>query len=182
MKIRSLAIAFHLAALVCTGLAVRGVSEAAAPTAEILTPPAPPTPRINGAGVFGVRPGAPLLYSIPATGERPMTFSADGLPEGLTLEAASGRITGALSQPGEYRVTLRAKNAQGEATRSFRIVVGDRIALTPPMGWSSWNCWGDAVSQENVLSSARAMAEKGLREHGWTYINIDDFRYSSRTW
>ena len=42
------------------------------------------------------------------------------------------------------------------------------------MGWSSWNCWGDAVSQELVLSSARAMAAKGLRDHGWTYINIDD--------
>ena len=42
------------------------------------------------------------------------------------------------------------------------------------MGWSSWNCWGDAVSQEKVLSSARAMVGKGLRDHGWTYVNIDD--------
>jgi len=42
------------------------------------------------------------------------------------------------------------------------------------MGWSSWNCWGDAVSQELVLGSARAMAAKGLSDHGWTYINIDD--------
>jgi alpha-galactosidase len=142
--------------------------------AAILTPPAPATPRINGAGVFGVRPGAPFLYAIPATGQRPMTFAADGLPSGLTLDAATGRITGVLSSPGEHTVTLRAKNGLAAAERKFRIVVGDRIALTPPMGWSSWNCWGDAVSQELVLSSARAMAAKGLREHGWTYINIDD--------
>src|SRR6476646_5370431 len=42
---------------------------------EIRTPPAPATPRINGPGIFGVRPNHPFLYTIPATGERPMTFS-----------------------------------------------------------------------------------------------------------
>jgi alpha-galactosidase len=141
---------------------------------EILTPPAPATPRINGAGVFGVRPGAPFLYSIPATGKRPMEFSASELPEGLTLDRASGRITGKLTSAGEHTVKLTAKNALGEATKTIRIVAGEKIALTPPMGWSSWNCWGDAVSQEKVLSSARAMVENGLSEHGWTYINIDD--------
>lgn len=141
---------------------------------QILTPPAPSTPRINGPGVFGVRPGAPFLYTIPATGVRPLTFSAENLPEGLSLEAQTGRITGTLSQPGDYTVTLRATSSLGSHTRPFRIVVGDKIALTPPMGWSSWNCWGDAVSQEKVLSSARAMVGKGLRDHGWTYINIDD--------
>lgn len=142
--------------------------------AVILTPPAPATPRINGAGVFGVRPGAPFLHAIPATGRRPMTFTIDGLPAGLTLDASTGRITGTLTAAGEYPMTLRAQNALGKTEKKFRIIVGDRIALTPPMGWSSWNCWGDAVSQELVLSSARAMAAKGLREHGWTHINIDD--------
>jgi hypothetical protein len=53
------------------------------------------TPRINGPKIFGVRPGSPFLYSIPATGDRPMTFSADGLPDGLQLDPANGHITGA---------------------------------------------------------------------------------------
>jgi alpha-galactosidase len=53
------------------------------------------------------------------------------------------------------------------------IVCGNRLALTPPMGWNSWNCWGKAVSQEKVLTSARSMAQL-LRAHGWTYVNIDD--------
>ena len=43
-------------------------------TSAILTPPPPATPRINGPGVFGVRPDAPFLYTIPATGDRPMEF------------------------------------------------------------------------------------------------------------
>jgi alpha-galactosidase len=161
-------------AIIATGLlaATAANSEAAEP--YILTPPAPPTPRVNGPGVFGVRPGSPFLYSIPATGTRPMTFAVEGLPRGLRLDAATGQITGRLTQAGEYSVTLRATNALGQGQKKFRIVAGDKIALTPPMGWSSWNCWGDAVSQEKVLSSARALSEKGLREHGWTYINIDD--------
>ncbi len=161
-------------ALVCLAALSPSATAAPASPAPILTPPAPQTPRINGAGVFGVRPGAPFLYAIPATGARPMSFAVDELPAGLSLDSATGRITGVLRNAGEFVVTLRAKNALGAAERKFRIVVGDRIALTPPMGWSSWNCWGDAVSQEHVLSSARAMVAKGLSEHGWTFINIDD--------
>src|SRR5271156_3527621 len=78
---------------------------------QILTPPAARTPRINGPKIFGVRPGSPFLYSIPATGDRPMTFSADGLPDGLQLDPANGHITGTLNSAGEYKVTLHAKNS-----------------------------------------------------------------------
>lgn len=144
------------------------------PTAEILTPKPPPEPRINGARTFGVRPGSEFFFSIPATGERPMRFGADGLPDGLTIDPSTGLITGRTRAPGEHTVTLVAANARGTARRPLRVVVGDRISLTPPMGWNSWNCWGGAVSQDKVLSSARAMVERGLQQHGWSYINIDD--------
>jgi alpha-L-fucosidase len=142
--------------------------------AEILTPPAPNTPRVNGPNIFGVRPGAQFLYTIPATGIRPMTFSADNLPAGLKLDSETGRITGVLEKVGEHKLTLRAKNSLGSAEKSFRIVVGENLALTPPMGWNSWNCWAGAVDQEKVLRSAQAMVASGLTQHGWTYINIDD--------
>lgn len=140
----------------------------------ILTPPAPETPRINGAKVFGVRPGSKFLFTIPATGKRPMTFSAVGLPKGLKLDSKTGQITGTAKKAGTYSVKLTATNDLGSNDRNFRIVVGEEIALTPPMGWNSWNCWGNSVSQEKVLSSARAMVNKGLINYGWTYINIDD--------
>jgi alpha-galactosidase len=139
-----------------------------------LTPPPPPAPRINGPGVFGVRPGSEFLYIIPATGDRPMAFSADYLPAGLKLDANTGRINGEMDGKGVYPVVLRATNALGSAEKKFRIVVGDQIALTPPMGWNSWNCWADSVDQEKVLRSARAIVSSGLINHGWTYVNIDD--------
>ncbi len=144
------------------------------PGAPILTPPESASPRVNGPRVFGVRPGSPFLYTVPATGQRPLEYAAEGLPAGLKLDAATGRITGIIPEAGEHSVTLRVKNALGAAEKPFRIVVDDRIALTPPMGWNSWNCWGGAVSQDKVLSSARAMAGQGRRDHGWSYVNIDD--------
>ncbi len=146
----------------------------------ILTPPAPPTPRINGADVFGVRPGSPFLFTIAATGERPMTFSAEDLPDGLKLDAETGRITGELKEKGQFIVTLHAKNSLGAAEKKFRIVCGDQIALTPPMGWNSWNCFAGAVSEDKVKSAADAMVKSGLINHGWTYINVDDFWQNHR--
>ncbi|MGA2855134.1 MAG: putative Ig domain-containing protein, partial [Verrucomicrobiota bacterium] len=146
----------------------------------ILTPPAPATPRINGANIFGVRPGSPFLYTIPATGDRPMTFSAKKLPRGLKLDAKTGRITGKLKKKGETAVTLRAQNALGTSEKKFRIVVGDQIALTPPMGWNSWNCFAQAVTEDRVKSAADAMVKSGLINHGWTYINVDDFWQNHR--
>ena len=142
--------------------------------AIVLTPAQPAEPRLRGAHVTGVRPGHPFLYGIPATGERPMSFAAENLPDGLVLDAASGRISGKLTQKGEYPVILIAKNARGKDERVLRIVVGDQVALTPPLGWNSWNCFANAVDDAKVRSAADAMVKSGLAQHGWTYINIDD--------
>jgi alpha-galactosidase len=142
--------------------------------AVILTPPAPPEPKINGAGVFGVRPGSPVLYTIAATGTRPMEFGAEGLPEGLSVDPGAGRLTGRVQKRGEYRIKLTAGNELGVAAGVLRLVVGDTIALTPPMGWNSWNCWGCAVDAQKIRDAANAMVDTGLINHGWQYINIDD--------
>lgn len=143
-------------------------------SAYILTPKAPDTPRINGPKVTGATPGADFLYRIPATGVRPMTFAAEGLPKGLRLDEATGIITGKVRKAGTYIVTLKAENALGSNEKEIRIVIGDKVALTPPLGWNSWNCWGNSVSQELMESSAKAMVESGLADYGWSYVNIDD--------
>jgi alpha-galactosidase len=144
-------------------------------TAVILTPPPSPKPRINSAKIFGVRPGSPFLFTIAATGDRPMIFSAKHLPNGLHLDPQTGRITGRLNQQGEYMVKLSAKNERGKAKQLFKIVCGPQIGLTPAMGWNSWNCFAHAVTADHVKAAADAMVASGLINHGWTYINIDDY-------
>ncbi|OIR05749.1 alpha-galactosidase A precursor [mine drainage metagenome] len=143
-------------------------------TPYILTPAPSAFPKINGATVFGVRPGSPVLYKIAATGEKPLHYAIENLPEGLKVDAATGIITGTIKLPGTYTMKLKAKNSKGMAARTFKIKVGDVLALTPPMGWNSWNCWGLSVSTEKVESSAKALIDKGLIDHGWNFINIDD--------
>ncbi len=148
-----------------------------APAAEpyILTPPPGDAPRINGPSVTGASPGRPFMYKIPVTGKRPMTLIAANLPAGLEMDPATGMISGKVKQEGEYTVDIRAKNEAGEAARPLKIVIGQhKLALTPPMGWNSWNNWACAVDQEKVKAAADAMVSSGLIEHGWSYINIDD--------
>ncbi len=140
----------------------------------ILTPLPAKTPRINSAKVFGARPGNPFLYTIAATGERPLQFSAAHLPNGLKLDAETGIISGQVSVAGTYPVTLKVKNKLGATSQSLKIKIGDTIALTPPIGWNGWNSWARNIDRDKVVSSANAMVDKGLSQHGWTYINIDD--------
>jgi alpha-galactosidase len=146
----------------------------------ILTPAPSAKPRINSAPVFGVRPGSPFQFRVAATGDQPMSFLATNLPAGLKLDSKTGIITGKLSNPGTFIVGLTARNTKGTAEKKLHIVCGDRIALTPPMGWNSWNCFAGEVSAEKVKRAADAMVKTGLVNHGWTYINIDDFWQNHR--
>ena len=63
---------------------------------------------------------------------------------------------------------LRAKNAEGRSSRVLKIVGGDKIALTPPLGWNSWNCFAGAVDDAKIRAAAEAMVSSGLINHGWT--------------
>jgi alpha-galactosidase len=142
----------------------------------ILTPPAPHEPRINGPGVYGVRPGRPFLYRIPATGDRPMRFAAENLPAGLRLDPAAGIISGTIAsrEARTYAVNLAASNARGRAGRGFRIVVGDTLALTPPMGWNDWYTFYEHPSDALMRRAADIIVQSGMADHGYQYVNIDD--------
>ena len=140
----------------------------------ILTPKDKPTPKINSAKIMGVRPGNPFLYTIAATGIRPIKYSAENLPKGLSVATETGIITGYLKERGDYTTTIIAKNKLGVAKQKLLIKVGDTIALTPPIGWNGWNAWESKIDRQKVIASADAMVQKGLRDHGWSYINIDD--------
>jgi alpha-galactosidase len=140
----------------------------------LLTPQPSLQPRINSPAVTGTHPGSPFLFRIAASGKKPLTYRAAGLPAGLTLDSTTGIISGRIANAGHYKVDIRVRNETGRTQQSLTIITGEELALTPPMGWNSWNCWGINVSAEKVKSSAQALVDKGLIDYGWTYINIDD--------
>jgi len=142
--------------------------------AVILTPKPSPSPKINGPKVYGCRPGHPFLYRIPATGDRPMQFSIQGLPKGLKLDPASGIITGSAPARGSYTVTLRAKNGHGATSKVFKIVSGDTLSLTPSMGWNHWYAHYNRVTDVMMREAADKMISSGMADVGYSYVNIDD--------
>jgi alpha-galactosidase len=133
-----------------------------------------PEPAIHGPRITGSTPGRPFLFKVPVTGRGPLTVTARGLPPGLSINGQA-IITGSVRTAGRYRVELTAKNSLGKAVRQLEIVAGDhKLALTPPLGWNSWNVWAGAVDAEKVRRAADAMVASGLAARGYSYINIDD--------
>ena len=162
------------------------------PQLGILTPPERPEPRINGPVVYGVRPGHPIIYRVPVTGERPVkvkveserlkvlspkseVLSPNAPHSQLLFDPETRIITGSVKEPGDYPLTIVASNARGEAKKTITIKVGDRISLTPAMGWNSWNCFGWNVTADDIRNAADALEKSGLAEHGWSYVNVDDY-------
>lgn len=88
----------------------------------------------------------------------------------VVLAAAAARAgTATRADLGVDRATRDwgwATSDRGSAERVLSLVVGDRISLTPPMGWNSWNCFATDVTQAKVEAAAGAMARsrgKGAR-------------------
>lgn len=146
------------------------------PASVILrTPPSPASPRIHGPKVYGIRPGKPFLYRIPCTGIRPIHFVAKGLPHSLRLNPATGIILGhAPEKPGEYHIRFTASNGKGKFSRDFKIVVGDKIGLTPQMGWNDWYTYYDHITAGDIKTAAQAMIDSGMADYGYEYVSIDD--------
>jgi alpha-galactosidase len=58
--------------------------------------------------------------------------------------------------------------------------VSKKLALTPPMGWNSWNKFACNVSEDMIRSMADAMVKSGMKDAGYQYVNIDDCWQVSR--
>ncbi|MBN1927257.1 MAG: glycoside hydrolase family 27 protein, partial [Prolixibacteraceae bacterium] len=54
------------------------------------------------------------------------------------------------------------------------------LALTPPMGWNSWNYFACDVSEDLIKEAADAMVSSGMKDAGYVYINIDDCWHGER--
>jgi alpha-galactosidase len=144
--------------------------------APSIAPSRTAAPMINYPRITGATPGRPFMFRIPASGAGELTFSAKNLPAGLTLDPKTGIITGSLKQEGRTEVQVSVKAADGKTSNAVFTIVGgkDALALTPPLGWNSWNVWGGNVTADHVRAAADGMVKSGLAGQGYTYINIDD--------
>src|SRR5579862_6783482 len=60
------------------------------------------------------------------------------------------------------------------STFAFSAPAASPAALTPPMGWNSWNHFGNRVTDQTIRDTADAMVASGMRDAGYIYVNIDD--------
>jgi hypothetical protein len=159
-------------ALTALALALPGRASAAQTTIAISTAMPPAAPRVQAPFVIGAIPSTPFLYAIPATGQGPLSYSASGLPAGLTLAASSGLITGTAPAAGSYPVTITVMNGTGSTNASLTILSGNMLRPTPPLGWNSYDSFGASIKESEVLAQAQAL-KTTLQPFGWNQVVID---------
>ena len=123
-----------------------------------------------------------------------------GGPAGFTLEASmmdgrserkvtyEGKLIGnelqigrrnRPDQPISFQMAQRAPEGEGALPArveppALHKVKYNGLAKTPPMGWNSWNKFAGRIDDATVRGIADAMAKNGMKDAGYTYINIDD--------
>ena len=65
-------------------------------------------------------------------------------------------------------LSLGHATAQEADTATFR-----KWALTPPMGWNSWDCYYSSVTEKEVMQNAHYLVDNDLVKYGWEYVVVD---------
>ena len=142
---------------------------------EILTPAPNKGPKIDGPKIYGVRPGKKFVCRIPCQGERPIEFKVKGLSKGLILDSEKGIISGVVPlEIGQNKMIFVAENEHGKDSCQLKLIIGDKIALTPPTGWNSLGGQMLTVTDETIRKAADVFVENGFADVGFQYISIDD--------
>jgi hypothetical protein len=142
-------------------------------TLEIAPESRAATPQIAGPTVIGSFPASPFVWRLPVTGEGPFRFRAlSGLPKGTALDSGTGILSGTTPPAGEYSVRLEVRTAKGRTEETLKIASGRIIAATPPMGWNSYDGFGDSVTEDEMMANARFVAEH-LQPFGWDTVVVD---------
>lgn len=137
-------------------------------------------PVIHTPTEIGNYPNTPFLYKIPATGERPLQIQVSGLPQGLAFDDKTNIITGQINTASKFNINITATNKEGSTTKSSTLVFGDKLCLTPPLGWNSWNVYAHEVTEDIILKVADAMQKNGMQDVGYEYINLDDYWHADQ--
>lgn len=98
----------------------------------------------------------------------------------FSLEGITAAVK-AIKDKGVAASTSAAKRAVNSMRLTYRAdkPYDNGAALTPPMGWSSWNTFRNKIDEELIYETALTMKNSGLLDCGYRYINIDDCWQSS---
>jgi subtilase family serine protease len=110
----------------------------------------PPPPVINSSLTASGTAGAAFSYSITATNS-PTSYSASGLPSGLSVNTSNGVISGTPASAGSASVTIRATNAGGTGSATLSLTIGNPPA---PVVTSALSASGTAGSAFNYSITA----------------------------
>jgi alpha-galactosidase len=78
------------------------------------------------------------------------------------------------------RLTLAIGAALALAATPAAAQKAEGLALTPPMGWNSWNHYACDIDETLIRSTADAIVSSGLRDAGYVYVNLDDCWHGER--
>ena len=77
-------------------------------------------------------------------------------------------------------LVVMAAPAAAETTQEVIDKAPNGLALTPPMGWNSWNKFACNVTEQILRDTADAMVASGMREAGYQYVVVDDCWHGKR--
>jgi hypothetical protein len=101
----------------------------------------------------------------------PLTYSASPLPTGLSLDAASGIISGTPTATGTTKVTLRTANSAGSASMILTLMVVDRV---PAMTIDQWR-----IATFGASATDPSIAGDSADPDGDGYSNLQEYLYGS---
>lgn len=134
----------------------------AATASLALTVTAPTAPVFTGGDDITANgaAGASFNYTITVASSSPVTFSATGLPAGLTIDPATGVISGTPSAAGTFTVTITAANAVGSTDKQITITIRGQSALVTLAGLAQ-----SPGSSNGLVTAARFNAPGALVAH-----------------
>ena len=129
-------------------------------------------PQINLPSIIGASSKKPILVRIATIGQRPIEYEAIDLPDSISLK--DNILQGTIENDGKYEITLIAKNALGTDEKKIIFEIKDQnVLVTPLLGFTTWNAFESAVTQDDVENIAARLVELGITEYGYSYVNTD---------